>query len=75
MSNILCIGASGFAGTRFMATANDSFVISNPDKQQSPFFSGNHRKPTEWIYDLHKFRNSKNMCNLALQCVIARVYT
>jgi hypothetical protein len=38
MSNILCIGASGFVGTRFIATANDSFVLSNLDKQQSPFF-------------------------------------
>lgn len=39
MPNILLIGASGFVGTRLIDTCKDKFVISNLDKQQSPFYS------------------------------------
>jgi len=34
----ICIGASGFLGTRIIDTAKNAFVITNFDKQQSRFF-------------------------------------
>lgn len=52
MSDILCIGASGFVGTRLIDTIRESFIVSNFDKQQSIFFPeltvlGDVRNPVE----------------------------
>jgi nucleoside-diphosphate-sugar epimerase len=52
MSSVLCIGASGFVGTRLIDLCKRDFSISNFDKQPSPFhgdmtLTGDVRNPAE----------------------------